>query len=248
VRLREQPRIALQYLLWDPEVDNFTYDIANVGELVSFLADALDSSLEQQASYVHELLTDETLRLEVNDKTRRRPFSMKRHLSYGRRLGWYAIVRTIKPQLAVETGIHDGLGSLVLLAALDRNASEGASGRLMSFDPAPDAGWLVPDRLRRLWTPVYETSNAALARELTGGEVGFMIHDSWHTYEVEYFELETAARHAAPVCALLSDNAGETSALRDLATQLEASYHIFSESPRDHWYGGAVIGLTLLRS
>jgi hypothetical protein len=63
-------------------------------------------------------------------------------------VAWYAVVRALKPQLIVETGIKQGLGSLVLLAALERNAGEGGSGRLISFDIDPFSGWVVPQRLR----------------------------------------------------------------------------------------------------
>jgi hypothetical protein len=34
----------------------------------------------------------------------------------------------------VETAIQEGLGSAVLLRALERNAEEGSSGELISFD------------------------------------------------------------------------------------------------------------------
>jgi hypothetical protein len=87
VRLREQPHRYLSYLRWDPEVENFTYDLANLDELITVLADALGTSPEVQSAYVQELLSDDALRAEIRSKTRQRPFSMKKHPGYGRRLG-----------------------------------------------------------------------------------------------------------------------------------------------------------------
>ena len=37
-------------------------------------------------------------------------------MGYGRRLGWYALVRALKPRTVVETGADKGLGSCVLAA------------------------------------------------------------------------------------------------------------------------------------
>ena len=43
---------------------------------------------------------------------------------FGRRLGWYAFARIIKPKVIIETGVDKGLGSVVLCAALEKNAEE----------------------------------------------------------------------------------------------------------------------------
>jgi hypothetical protein len=50
-------------------------------------------------------------------------------IDIGRRLGWYAAARLLKPKVIVETGVDYGLGSCVMCAALLRNASEGHPGR-----------------------------------------------------------------------------------------------------------------------
>ena len=76
------------------------------------------------------------------------------------------------PEVAVETGILDGLGSRSMLRALQRNAEVGRDGRLWSFDIMPGAGALVPDRLAGRWTPLYEDTEeglpAATGRALAG--------------------------------------------------------------------------------
>src|SRR5207302_11039577 len=94
-----------------------------------------------------ELEDDADLRHSIERRLRKRG-NHNRRVGYGRRLGWYAIARLVRPQLIVETGIHDGLGSTVLLRALQRNAEDGNDGRLLAFDIRPDVGWLVEDGLR----------------------------------------------------------------------------------------------------
>ena len=133
-----------------------------------------------------------------------------------------------------------------MTTAVERNAGEGSDGRLISFDVNPHAGWLVSERLRERWRPVYRATSEALERELEGVEVGMIIHDSEHTYECEHFELTTAVSHASPTTALVSDNAHATTALRDIAANIGIDYHFFRERPRGHFYPGAGIGLAIL--
>lgn len=51
--------------------------------------------------------------------------------------------RLAKPSRVIEAGIHDGIGSLVLLAALERTRGECAPGELVSTDVDDTAGRIV---------------------------------------------------------------------------------------------------------
>src|SRR5439155_10300973 len=113
---------------------NFTYDIENRADLSVWL-----DGLFGAGKYVREFDSDTELERDLEKRLRWRPGS-KRHAFFGRRIGWYAMVRALRPRRVVETGIHDGLGSTALLAALRRNGS----GELVSIDPKPGTGWLVP--------------------------------------------------------------------------------------------------------
>jgi methyltransferase family protein len=241
--LRDDRRSYLAYLLWDPELDNFTYDLANEDELAAVIATALQRPEDQIAAFIREAHSDPRLRSGLN----RRLLAHKRTPRYGRRLGWYAAVRALKPDLVGETGIHAGLGSALLLAALERNAAEGHEGRLVSVDTNPGAGWLVPDSLRGRWTRLVGSSYEQLPSALDGHEVGVFIHDSDHSYECEHFELTTARAHAAPSLALITDNAHVTDAIKDVARDTGAAAYVFRERPADHFYPGAALGIALLR-
>lgn len=129
--------------------------------------------------------------------------------------GLVRLTRLHKPRLVIETGVHDGLGALILLRALERNGAEDAGGRLVSFDINPAAGWMVGSH------PLWEMRVQAAVDGLTGvlaggGQLGLFIHDSLHTFENELAELTLAAG------ALAEDGV--------------------LERPRDHFYGGGAIG------
>lgn len=242
--IRERPLFAAKYVLLDPEVDNFTYEIANEDELADLLAKALGIDRERAAALVAEARSDRELTEELSRRTRWR-WDMKRRIHLGRRLGLYAIARELKPRLAIEAGIQDGLGSLVLLRALERNAEEGHPGRLISFDILP-GGWLVPERLRPLWTTIFESTTSALEPALNGLEVDMVVHDSGDDYDRELHEYATALDHAGPRLALVSGSGLQRArALPDVCAALGIEYHLFSERPKGHFYPGAGLALGL---
>ena len=245
VSFRESPGPALRYALFDPELANFTYELGNQEELAAFVADAFDTTPAQVECFFRETADDPELNEMLQERLRHRR-DRKRTPLFGRRLGWYAIARVVKPSVIVETGIHDGLGSVLLLRALDRNAEAGTPGRLISIDINPQSGWLVADRLRANWQPVFGSTFDVLEDAVRGLEVGMIVHDSQHTYECELFEFSTAVANAAPTLALVSDNAHATSSLRDVCDDLGIAYRFFREQPTGHFYPGAGIGLGVL--
>ena len=242
---QRSPRHAARYLLADPELDNFTYAISNTGELAAFLADALHTDPEVIAAYIHELEGDEVLRRQIERRLATR-VDRRRSMPYGRRAGWYAIVRHLKPALLVETGIHDGLGSSVLLQAIENNAAEGVDGRLMSFDTRRSVGWLIPRKLRPRHDVVIGSSLALLGPAIGDRTVDFFVHDSDHRYEYETAELEAIFGCSKPGTILLSDNAHAGPAMADFCSGHGLDFRYWHELPEGHFYPGAGIGLALV--
>src|SRR3546814_1929922 len=84
-------------------------------------------------------------------------------MPYGRRLGWYAVVRATKPRVVVETGVDKGLGAMVLCAALLRNAEEDRPGRYFGTDINPHAVYLLQPPYDSVGDILYGASLASLA-------------------------------------------------------------------------------------
>ena len=238
------PAQSVRYLLFDRELDNFTYPIANLDELSDFLALALDADRAIVRGYLHELDTDEDIARALRARLADRP-DRNRTMPFGRRLGWYAIARIRRPKLIVETGVHDGLGSTALLRALECNEADGFPGRLVSADIRRSVGWLIPDDLRRRHTVVIGDALATIRAAAADQPIDLFIHDSDHRYEHETAEFETAARLMAPSAVLLSDNAHASTAFADFCARHGLSYRYWHEVPRRHFYPGAGIGIAL---
>jgi Methyltransferase domain len=241
--LQRSPIEALRFIVVGRELDNFTYEIANEGELASFLNEAVGISTANSVGYIAELQGDSELRSAIEAKLRGR-HDRNRTMPYGRRLGWYAIVRARKPKLVVETGVHDGLGSAVLLRALQRNAADGVDGMLVSFDINEQAGWLIPDFLRSRHELEIGSAPACFVEAFKGRRVDLFVHDSDHGFEHEMAEFEAIAPLCAPNAVLITDNAFGA-AFPDFCERLGLTTHLFREIPQGHWYPGAGIRLAI---
>jgi hypothetical protein len=88
----------------------------------------------------------------------------------------YVVVRLLRPDVVVETGVQGGFSSALLLAALAHNDH----GRLVSIDvgdtsvlpadlPDPRVGWVVPRRLRGRWDLRLGDSRSTLPTVLDEG-------------------------------------------------------------------------------
>jgi hypothetical protein len=239
-----KPVASIRFVLLNHETENFTYDLDNLDELCRTLEESLGVEAAEVRRVVAELQDDESIRHELRELLHSHGYRHRRP-AYGRRLGWYAVARLRKPKLIVETGIDEGIGSAILLLALERNAAEGADGRLLAFDIRDDVGWLVPARLRTRYDIRIGDTNVVLPAAIKGETVDMFIHDSMHTYEHETFELNAVFPHTSAAAALISDNAHGSSAFTDFCARHNLQPWIFHEQPHRHMYPGAALGLAL---
>lgn len=236
---------ALVWTFRSREHHNFTYALEpmNVRYLTAFVAVVTGQSHAAIAGYVREIEQDEELRAHIISASLR---SEERHVNdpvahYGRRLGWYAMVRAIKPRLCVETGTDKGLGTCVIAAALRRNAKEGFPGQVLGMDLNPNAGFLLQPPYSEFGRLVPGDSHQSI-RALTG-PVDFFIHDSDHTPEHEAAEFDLIEPKLSPHALLLSDNAERTDKLLLHALKTGREFLFFTEKPARHWARDCGIGV-----
>jgi predicted O-methyltransferase YrrM len=231
------------------EVANFTYHLEprNQAYLAAFVANVTGQGLSTISSYLEELETDEQLRAHVralvSDGPRR--FNADPEARYGRRLGWYALARALKPRVIVETGVDQGLGSLVLTSALMRNAQEGYPGRYYGTDIDPNAGYMLTAPYNQWGQILYGDSIQSLKQ--FNQPIDLFINDSDHSAGYERDEYQLIQHQLSPHGVIIGDNAHATSELFDFARQTGRQFLFFQENPRDHWYPGAGIGLAFPR-
>lgn len=236
--LGQQQSAAREWTKSRGRPDNFYYGLTsrNTDHLISMLAFVFNAPRERVLAIAAELSDADSV-LTAANKLDIDPARL-----YGRRLGWYIVARLIQPSLVVETGVHDGIGAVILAEALRRNAGEGSPGSYRGTDIDPKAGWLLhaPDVDA---TVLYGDSIASL-ETLESESVDLFINDSDHSADYEYREYQVMTTRLSPRAVILGDNAHATDALLDYSREMGRDFVFFDERPADHWYPGAGIGIS----
>jgi len=148
----------------------------------------------------------------------------------------YSIIRKLRPEVAVETGVCNGFSTAFILLALAANDSghlysldfpevagveykdgafwHGKRGAVIPNDEEP--GWAIPKHLKNRWTLTLGRSQEklpALLAEL--GEIDFFVHDSEHSYDCQWFECNEAYNVLRQSGMLMVDDITWNSAFKD---------------------------------
>lgn len=220
---------TLSWLFASRETTNLTYDLETMNRqfLAAFLAHVLHTPRAQVLAYFDEVAQDEDL-LRYYRETREQSsfaFITDPDIRLGRRLLWYAAVRIMKPAVVVETGVDKGLGSLILCAALVRNAGEDHPGRYFGTDIKPDAGYLLGGKYAQVGTILYGDSIASL--ENFPDTIDLFISDSEHDPRYEAREYDTISGKLAAKFLVISDQG--TSSLMNAADRQGWTFLTFRE-------------------
>lgn len=154
----------------------------------------------------------------------------------------YALVRTTRPKIVVETGVAQGASTSLILEAL----SENNSGHLYSVDlprfsddseysyqegdfpiegfnaavipEGKESGWLVDTEVRDRWTLRIGRSTDLLYDIVSNNSVDIFIHDSEHSYKNIMWELSVVAPNLTKDGWMWVDDADWNDAFRDFST------------------------------
>ena len=243
--LQPRSKLARKWTKQRTETDNFYYELSsiNLSELSSLIS--IISGIQPQVidDYINEINNDRDLREHLSQSWANDSEMHDAKIAFGRRIGWYALVRALKPKLVIETGVHHGIGACVLTSALIRNRLEGSPGRYLGTDIDPQAGVLFTGIYAAEGSIAYGDSIATLAT--IDSPIDFFINDSDHSAEYEAREYETILPRLAPDSIVLGDNSHTNTKLNEFSRKYSRPYLFFKEDPQDHWYPGAGIGISL---
>jgi predicted O-methyltransferase YrrM len=236
--------LMVRWAFTSKEYYNHSYHLTDLNKhyLASYISVVSGHDLATIEKYIAELEGDEKLRTALEQRTRA---SRDRHSCdveprYGRRLGWYALVRSTKPRVFVETGIDRGLGTAVIAAALKRNAEEGFPGLVYATDIVPDCGHLLAEPYKSFCRLLIGDSVASLKQ--FPEPVDIFIHDSNHLAEYEWAEFLAIEPRLHPASIVLSDNSQQTPKLWEFSRRIGRTFLYFQDAPKDHWWPGDGIG------
>ncbi|MDP9159448.1 MAG: class I SAM-dependent methyltransferase [Acidobacteriota bacterium] len=212
------------------------------------LSSALGNSFSTYASDEALSQIEEDVRREQQRIPSNAPFGTFHNGDFALARLCYQIVRTIKPQIIIETGVCYGVTSAFLLQALQVNGR----GHLHSVDLPPlgkDAdqhvGRLVPVSLQKRWTLYRGTARRLLPSLLAKlGEINMFIHDSLHTCRNMRMEFSSAWPALARGGVLISDDIEGNSAFQELSALSDVSLSVVMEEQGK----GSLLGVALKRA
>jgi hypothetical protein len=244
---KPQLRLIREWARLDTESSNFYYRLTpeNRDHLAWLISHVTGETHAAIIDYFNELENDEELRSHISDALKSSGYGRDIRVEYGRRLGWYAFVRVLKPRVVIETGIDHGVGSCVIASALLRNAAQGRSGRYYGTEIRTVAGKLFRSPYNTTGELLYGDSIESLTR--FDEPVDLFINDSDHSGEYEYREYQAIRDKLSPHGVVLGDNAHATDSLSRFSHESGRRFLFFSEKPANHWYPGAGIGISLPR-
>jgi predicted O-methyltransferase YrrM len=162
----------------------------------------------------------------------------------------YSLVRTTEPSVVIETGVCNGVSSLIILLAIEKNRAgnlysidcpmyaneslpefrEKAYREGHAFSAIPshkEPEWIIPDDLRNRWELRLGKSQRQLPKLITKfDEIDIFIHDSEHTYPCMMFKYELSWEWLKNGGILLSDDISRNE-----------SFDTFTDvrKPKSHW-------------
>ena len=239
----------VKWLFSSRETTNFTYDLEelNTRYLASLIADITNIEFSLAMAYIAEIEEDKEIRQHIIDATSESDYSFKADtkVKFGRRIGWYAITRALKPRSVIETGVDKGFGACVLTAALKKNEEEGYRGQYYGTDINPRAGYLLSGDYANYGHILYGDSLETL--NSFDGLIDLFINDSDHSTEYEAKEYNAIANKLSENAIVLGDNSHCSDKLLEFSLRMNRHFVFFQKKPREHWYPGAGIGISFIR-
>lgn len=253
--IRNRKRIATSYYKekislineWsrkNSEDSNFYYDLTqqNMDYLAHFIANLTNVEYQLVLDLFCELEKNTILRGHIQSHFNSSDYDKKIDVKYGRRVGWYALIRITKPKFVVETGVDHGVGACVIAQALILNIAEGFPGKYLGTDINPKAGQLLTGNYANVGEIAYGDSISTLDK--LQEKIDVFVNDSDHSSSYEKSEYNSVRDKLSAEALILGDNSHATSALAEFSLETGRHFYFFKEFPKDHWYPGGGIGVS----
>jgi predicted O-methyltransferase YrrM len=242
--LQEKLRIAKSWSYKKTEFSNYYYSLTprNRKDLAFLISHICHEPLKNVEDYFFEIENDNLVKeilIRFRDK---QPELRDSTMEIGRRIGWYALIRIRKPKFVVETGVHHGVGALVINSALHRNRKEGYHGEYLGTDINPNSGELIIHPFNEQCSVVIDDSIATLQSLVI--PIDLFINDSDHSAEYEAAEYSSIEKKLSMDAMILGDNSHASDSLRRFSEKTNRHFIFFKEEPFNHFYSGAGIGIS----
>ncbi|MEM3572583.1 MAG: class I SAM-dependent methyltransferase [Candidatus Micrarchaeaceae archaeon] len=141
----------------------------------------------------------------------------------------YSLIRSLKPDTVLETGVANGFSTRLILNALNRNGK----GRLTSVEISRDVGQLLKGVDKSRWRLVVGKPRENLKTALKGlGKIDVFIHDSDHSYGNMLFEFNSVIGKMSRDGVIVSDDVSRNRAFLEFAAKIGRRPLIYASSKK----------------
>ena len=235
LRYKKKFKHLLRWIFFDEELSNFTYKIKNKNEIIHIINVLTGAGYKEIISILDEV--------NINNSNMKKVFSdkyFKRYDSdiFGRRLIWYAITRIIKPDIVIESGVFEGLGSALLTMGLFQNFKENPKIRpkFIGIDIKLKNYYLNP-QFDKIDIELNEIDSIDFLNKFNEKKKILYISDAKHDPEFEKKEYNLISKNLIKNSIIISDNGSE--ALSEFSILNNKKILCFTEQVSEHWYSGA---------
>jgi hypothetical protein len=139
---------GIKWILFGKEISNFTYEIKNEKELLHIVQIITGIDYEVLKKILSEINFDDNQFKNFLSDDFYSNYSKKK--IFGRRLLWFLLIRTLKPDLVIESGVDKKLGSAILIYGLFKNYLEG-------YNNSEFIGLDIENNKKGIWSKLTKT-------------------------------------------------------------------------------------------
>jgi predicted O-methyltransferase YrrM len=243
-------RMCWRAMVWtvrSREFSEISYDVEPEGlsSIAAAVATMTGVPHSEVLAYAAELLGDETFRSRYAQRVQstRLRYTCDTSVRYGKHVIQYVIARSVRPRLVVEAGTLNGLGSLAICRALQRNAVGGNPGSLVTVDVRTDRGEFLDGNEGGIVSRVIADSVDVVSAP--GEPIDFFIHDTTSDAEHSARQFAALERRLSDRCVVLTS--WFTQPFIDFCERNDLAFVEIADRPAAHWYTGSRYGLGRVR-
>ena len=208
--------------------------------LASLIADVAEMEFRDTMAFFTELGNDVDLKRHIARRSIN--FAPEWEVRFGRCIGWYAFVRTLKPETTVEIQSGDGLGACLVTAALRRNAAEGFLGRYHGIDPIPGSGHLLSGAYADFGDFLYGSTLTSISN--INAPIDLLIINSDYSSYKETALYEMVVDRFSDQAVVLSTHSSYSDALFDFSLRDSRRFILYHEKVEGGWYHSVGMGIS----
>jgi predicted O-methyltransferase YrrM len=151
----------------------------------------------------------------------------------------YALVRSFRPKVAVETGANTGMASSFILKAMHDADLQDAKLYGIEYSTEVAIGSMIPEDLRGRFNPCPGNVRGFMKERLGPGEIDFFLHDSVHRYKHQMWEFKHFWERLRPGGLLVSHDVNMNASFVDFISKTYkhdfAGYRIPEKTKHSAW-------------